>query len=427
MENLKFSGQDTVAMARQYGTPLYVMSEDIIRKRIEDLKQAFDSTGVKYDINYAGKAFTNLAMCRIVASEGISLDVVSKGEMLTALKAGFPTEHICFHGNNKTPDELAFALEHQIGRIIVDSEDELEALNRLTTQKDCRANIMFRVSPGVEAHTHELIETGTEDSKFGLPYVQAREIILKTKKMPRLTVVGLHCHIGSQIVSDEPFVIAAEKMIDLYRLLQEDEIPLGELNLGGGFGIPYLHKDEAFDVIKYIPQMVLRIKGLCDHAGIDLPKLIVEPGRYIVAESGVTLYTVGTVKKIPGLRTYVSVDGGMNDNPRPALYGAEYEAYICNAKSSSIMETVTVSGRACENDILIDRVDLNRPEVGDTLMISNTGAYNYSMSSNYNRYPRPAVVLISGNMSGVIVKRETDDDLLRLDRIPKWLSGEQHV
>lgn len=420
-ENLTFSGFDTVKLAEKYGTPLYVLSEDIVRDRIHAIKKAFELAGADYDINYAGKALTNIAMCKIMASEGISLDAVSKGEIMTALKAGFPAARMNFHGNNKTEDELIYAVGAGVGRIVVDSEDELAKLAPIAKHADHPVDIMFRVSPGVEAHTHELIETGTEDSKFGLPYHEAKRIILGAQQLDNIEVTGLHCHIGSQIVDETPFVKAADKMLVLYKALLDGGVPLDTLNLGGGFGIPYQVGDESFDTIKYIPKMVAHIQNWCDENAMAVPKIVVEPGRFIVAEAGVTLYTIGTVKRIPGIRTYVAVDGGMNDNPRPALYGALYDAYICNAKDVDAPETVRVCGRACENDDLIDAVTLNAPQVGDILMITNTGAYNYSMSSNYNRYPRPAMVLLSEGRDALMVERETEDDLLRFDRVPDWL------
>lgn len=423
MNNLTFSGHDTVDLASRYGTPLYVMSEDIVAKRISDLKTAFESTGIQYGINYAGKSFTTMAMCRIVDGLGISLDVVSQGEIMTALMAGFDPKRIYFHGSNKQPGEIRYAIEKGIGHIIIDSDYELDLINRIATEMGQEVRVLFRVSPGIEAHTHELIETGTLDSKFGVPLNQAEDTILKTREMPAIQVDGLHCHIGSQVVDEQPFVLAGDAMLGLYKKLVEAGFHLEELNLGGGFGIPYLQGDESFDVLKYIPKMVAHLKKRFAAEGIAMPRITVEPGRYISAEAGITLYTVGTVKDIPGLRKYVSVDGGMNDNPRPALYGAEYEAFICNGKGDERMEKVTVSGRACENDTLIESVELNAPEAGDILMVTNTGAYNYTMSSNYNRYPRPAVVLLSGDRSGIIVERETNEDVLRYDRIPDWMKG----
>ena len=385
MENVQFSGHDTVALAEQYGTPLYVMSEDIIRDRIESVKKAFEEAGADYEVNFAGKAFTNVAMCKIVASEGIALDAVSKGEIMTAQAADFPMDRICYHGNNKKVSELKYALENGVGLIVVDSEDELKKLLQVTDELDQDVNIMFRVSPGVEAHTHELIQTGTQDTKFGLPYSLAKDIIVNANAQPHITVVGIHCHIGSQIVDEVPFIAAADKMIALYQDIRNEGVDLRAIN------------------------------------DVPMPKLIVEPGRFLVCEAGATLYTIGTVKEIPGVRKYISVDGGMNDNPRPALYGAEYEAVVCNGKDSEKLEPYRVSGRACETDTLIDSAMLNQPQVGDILMVKNTGAYNYSMASRYNRYPIPAVVLLSGDRSAIMVERESYEELLSHDRVPDWL------
>lgn len=421
MKNIQFSGHDTVALAEQYGTPLYVMSEDIIRERIESVKKAFEEAGADYEINFAGKAFTNIAMCKIVDSEGIALDAVSKGEIMTAQAAGFPMNRICYHGSNKKISELKYALENGVGLIVVDSEDELKKLIQVTDELDQDVNIMFRVSPGVEAHTHELIQTGTQDTKFGLPYSLAKDIIVSANAQPHISVVGIHCHIGSQIVDEVPFIAAADKMVGLYQDIRNDGVDLRAINLGGGFGIPYLKGDEYFETLKYIPKLVAHVRTICADRDVPMPKLIVEPGRFLVCEAGATLYTIGTVKDVPGVRKYVSVDGGMNDNPRPALYGAEYEAVVCNGKNSEKMEPCRVSGRACETDTLIDSAMLNQPQVGDILMVKNTGAYNYSMASRYNRYPIPAVVLLSGDRSAVMVERESYEDLLSHDRVPDWL------
>lgn len=421
MENVKFSGHDTVALAKKYGTPLYVMSEDIIRDRIESVKKAFEEASCDYEINFAGKAFTNIAMCKIVASENIALDAVSVGEMLTAMAAGFPMERVCYHGNNKKSSELKFAVENGVGLIVVDSEDELKKLTQVTAELNKDVKIMFRISPGVEAHTHELIQTGIQDTKFGLPFEQAKDIVVRANQLPHISVIGIHCHIGSQIVDEVPFIAAADKMIGLYQAIRNEGVDLRAINLGGGFGIPYLQGDEYFDTLKYIPKLVQHVKTMCAEKQVPMPKLIVEPGRFLVCEAGATLYTVGTVKTIPGVRKYISVDGGMNDNPRPALYGAEYEAVICNGKATEDMEEVRVSGRACETDTLIDKAVLNHPEVGDILMVRNTGAYNYSMASRYNRFPIPAVVLLSGDRSGIMVERESYQELLSHDRVPDWL------
>lgn len=421
-ENFIFSGHDTVALAQKYGTPLYVMSEDILRANINRIKDAFESAGADYDVNYAGKTFLNMGMCRIIASEGISLDVASGGELYTAVKSGFNPARICFHGSNKNQAELEMALGYKVGRIVVDSEWELERLHLLTEELEQPVKVLFRVSPGIEAHTHELIQTGKIDSKFGLPLSQAREIIGRTKEMEYVETVGIHCHIGSQIADEKPFLRASEVMLDLYKALLSDGLNLTEINLGGGFGIPYLKEDPSFDVTNYIPKMVDHMREMAEQRQVPMPKIVVEPGRSVAAPAGITLYTVGTVKEIPGLKKYVSVDGGMADNPRPALYGADYDAVICNKpQDEALMEEVTVSGKACETDTLIKSIKLPSPQPGDTLAVLHTGAYNYSMASNYNRLRRPTVVLLKGDQSAILVERESFEDLVKNDRIPSWL------
>lgn len=421
-ENFVFSGHDTVALAQKYGTPLYVMSEDILRANINRIKDAFESAGAVYDVNYAGKTFLNMGMCRIIESEGISLDVASGGELYTAVKSGFNPARICFHGSNKNQAELEMALGYKVGRIVIDSEWELERLQLLTEELEQPVKVLFRVSPGIEAHTHELIQTGKLDSKFGLPLSQAREIIGRTKKMNYVETVGIHCHIGSQIADEKPFLLASEVMLDLYKALLSDGLNLTEINLGGGFGIPYLKEDPSFDVTSYIPKMVDHMREMAEQREVPMPKIVVEPGRSVAAPAGITLYTVGTVKEIPGLKKYVSVDGGMADNPRPALYGADYDAVICNKpQDEALMEEVTVSGKACETDTLIKSIKLPSPQPGDTLAVLHTGAYNYSMASNYNRFRRPAVILLKGDQSAVLVERESFEDLVKNDRIPSWL------
>ena len=421
-ENFVFSGHDTVALAQKYGTPLYVMSEDILRANINRIKDAFESAGAVYDVNYAGKTFLNMGMCRIIESEGISLDVASGGELYTAVKSGFNPARICFHGSKKNQAELEMALGYKVGRIVIDSEWELERLQLLTEELEQPVKVLFRVSPGIEAHTHELIQTGKLDSKFGLPLSQAREIIGRTKEMNYVETVGIHCHIGSQIADEKPFLLASEVMLDLYKALLSDGLNLTEINLGGGFGIPYLKEDPSFDVTSYIPKMVDHMREMAEQREVPMPKIVVEPGRSVAAPAGITLYTVGTVKEILGLKKYVSVDGGMADNPRPALYGADYDAVICNKpQDEALMEEVTVSGKACETDTLIKSIKLPSPQPGDTLAVLHTGAYNYSMASNYNRFRRPAVILLKGDQSAVLVERESFEDLIKNDRIPSWL------
>ena len=373
-------------------------------------------------MNYAGKTFLNMGMCRIIESEGISLDVASGGELYTAVKSGFNPARICFHGSNKNQAELEMALGYKVGRIVIDSEWELERLQLLTEELEQPVKVLFRVSPGIEAHTHELIQTGKLDSKFGLPLSQAREIIGRTKEMNYVETVGIHCHIGSQIADEKPFLLASEVMLDLYKALLSDGLNLTEINLGGGFGIPYLKEDPSFDVTSYIPKMVDHMREMAEQREVPMPKIVVEPGRSVAAPAGITLYTVGTVKEIPGLKKYVNVDGGMADNPRPALYGADYDAVICNKpQDEALMGEVTVSGKACETDTLIKSIKLPSPQPGDTLAVLHTGAYNYSMASNYNRFRRPAVILLKGDQSAVLVERESFEDLVKNDRIPSWL------
>ena len=423
-EHFIFQGHDTVELAAKYGTPLYVMSEDRLRNNIQCLKRAFESVSADYAINYAGKTFLNKGMCKIVDDEGICLDVASGGELYTALKSDFDPARICMHGSNKSEDELEMAIVNGVGRIVIDSEDELNRLEKLTRKHSCDIKVLFRIAPGIEAHTHELIQTGKIDTKFGIPLKQAEAIVLKTMDMSYIQCVGLHCHIGSQIVDEKPFVKAAEIMLELYKTLEEKGLALCELNLGGGFGIAYLPEDDAFDVMHYIPKMVRYLQHLSEKMGISMPKIVVEPGRSLAATAGITLYTVGTVKAVPGVRTYVSVDGGMADNPRPALYDAIYDACICNRPATKEnLEEVRVSGKACETDTLIPSICLAAPQPGDILAVLHTGAYNYSMSSNYNRLCRPAVVLLKGDQSAVLVERETYDDLIAHDKVPEWLEG----
>ncbi len=423
MGNYIFSGHDTVRLAREYGTPLYVMSQDILKERIARFRDAFERTGADYQISYAGKAFMNTGMCRLIKQEGLGLDTASGGEIYTALAAGFPPEHITFHGSNKTEEELEYALKNGIGRIVVDSVDELERLDHITRRENIHAKVLFRINPGVEAHTHEFINTGKTDTKFGLPIDEAESIIVRTRTMPRVTTVGLHCHIGSQISSEAPFLEAADIMLVLYRKLKNRSIPLEELNLGGGFGIAYTSDETEFDAADYIPKMVSAIQASCADKRIPVPRICIESGRYIAGPAGITLYTVGTVKTIPGLRTYVSVDGGLGDNPRPGFYDAAYDAKICNRELTDHNAVqVRVSGRSCETDTLIKDIALADPTTGDVLAVLDTGAYNYTMASNYNRFPRPAVVLLTGGMSGILAEREKYEDLVRHDRIPEWLN-----
>lgn len=418
--HLVIGKNDTVELAQKFGTPLYVLDEELIRKNCRTYKNAIDKY---YDgkglVLYANKAFCSLYTCRIVEEEGLGSDVVSGGELYTAVKAGFPMEKIYFHGNNKTEEELRLAIEHQVGHIIVDNIYELELLNQIAAEYGRVQNIMFRIKPGIDAHTHSFIRTGQIDSKFGvaLENGEAFEITQKAMEMKNVRVNGVHCHIGSQIFDIDPFCAAAEVMMNFVGDLKDRlGLEIEELNLGGGFGIRYTEQDDPVPYDEYIRSVSEVVKTTAKKRGIKLPLIIMEPGRSIVAPAGITLYTVGGEKDIKGIRKYISVDGGMCDNPRYILYQSEYEAVVANRANAPKTEKVTIAGKCCESgDVLMENVMMPEIQVGDTLAVLATGAYNYSMASNYNRIAKPAVVAVSDGEAKVVVKRETYEDLIRND------------
>ena len=418
--HLVIGENDTVELAKKYGTPLYVLDEDLIRKNMRVYKNAMDKY---YNGNglvlYANKAFCSLFTMRIAEEEGLGVDVVSGGELYTAIKAKFPMDKVYFHGNNKTVDELKMAVENGVGHIIVDNIYELEALNEIAKEHGIIQNIMFRIKPGVDAHTHSFIQTGQIDSKFGvaLENGEAFEIYQKAAEMSNVNPDGLHCHIGSQIFDIEPFETAAEIMMNFAADLKEKlNLTIKKLNLGGGYGIMYTDKDDPVPYDKYIEKVSEVVKKTANKRGIECPFILMEPGRSIVASAGITLYTIGGVKDIKNVRKYISVDGGMSDNPRYIMYEAEYSAVVANNANAERVEKVTIAGKCCESgDILIPDIMMPKINAGDTLAILATGAYNYSMSSNYNRIPRPAVVAVSGGNSKVVIKRETYEDMIRND------------
>jgi diaminopimelate decarboxylase len=422
--HLEIGGYDAVELARDFGTPLYVMDEALIREICGQYREYFIERH-QAEVFYASKAFLTLAMCRIIEQEGLGLDVVSGGELYTAIKARFPADKICFHGNNKQLDELKLALEYGVGRIVVDNYHELEMLGRLAEQMGKTAEVLLRVSPGVEAHTHEYIKTGQIDSKFGftVPNGQALDAARRCLKISSLRLHGIHCHIGSQVFEMESFGYTAGIMMELIRDIHLNTgARLTEINLGGGFGIYYAEGDQPSQIESYAEAVTASISQKAREYNIQIPRLMIEPGRSIVGEAGTTLYTVGSVKEIPGIRKYVAVDGGMTDNPRHALYQAKYEACLANKPDSPSEEAVAITGKCCESgDMLIWDLPLPRVEAGDILAVACTGAYNYSMSMNYNRLCRPAVVLVHDGEAEVIVERENYEDLLRNDRIPKRL------
>ena len=420
-ENHLVIGQhDTVELAKKFGTPLYVLDEDLMRDNCRAYKNAIDTY---YDghglVLFASKALCTMYTGRLVAEEGLGADVVSGGELYTLYKAGFPMEKVFFHGNNKTPDEIELALNCGVGHIVVDNKYELELLNRIANEKNVNQRILFRIKPGIDAHTHDFVKTGQIDSKFGvaLENGEAYEIHKLALSMSNIQIDGVHCHIGSQIFDVEPFCEAAKVMIgfiaDLYDKLG---IKVNILNLGGGFGIKYTATDDPIAPSEYIHKVTNAVKALAQEKGIDLPFLVFEPGRSIVASAGITLYTVGCVKEIENVRTYVSIDGGMCDNPRYILYGSKYTAVLANNASAEPVAPITIAGKCCESgDLIQEHVMMPQIHVGDTLAVLATGAYNYSMSSNYNRIPRPPIVMVSGNEAKIIVKRETYDDLIKND------------
>jgi len=421
--HLEIGGCDTVELVKEFGSPLYVMDEQFIRDKCRNYYESFTGVYPTSQVIYAGKAFLTTAMCRLVESEGLGLDVVSGGELYTALKADFPVEKIYFHGNNKTIDELKMALEAKVGRFVVDNVFELENLNGLAQELKTKVDILIRTTPGVEAHTHEYIQTGQVDSKFGLVMGngQAMAGIKNALQMENLNLRGLHCHIGSQIFELESYQHTAEVMMDfLNEVYQETGHRFEELNLGGGFGIYYASGDKPGSVKTYAALVIETIKRKAEEVNYPLPKIIVEPGRSIAGEAGTTLYSIGSVKEIPGVRKYVAVDGGMTDNPRPSLYQAKYEAIVANKVNETKSEEVSIAGKCCESgDMLIWDLRVPPLESGDILAVFSTGAYNYSMSSNYNRLARPAVVFVRDRQADIVVKRESLDDLLRNDVMPE--------
>lgn len=417
---LILGGVGVKTLAAQYGTPLYVMDENVIRSNMRAFKSSMDKYyGGKGLVCYASKAFSCKEIYRIAKEEGIGADVVSIGEMYTAKSVGFPMDQICFHGNNKTRRELEAALDWGVTRIVVDNLTELHTLSALAKEKGIIAEILLRIKPGIDAHTHNFIRTGQIDSKFGLALEtgEAMEGVKEALAAESVTLRGLHCHIGSQIFSVDPFVHAAEVMMGfLGQIRAETGVELPELNLGGGFGILYTDEDEPVPFGDYMEPVSRAVKASAEKLGLSQPFVLIEPGRSIVGEAGTTLYTVGSVKEIPDIRTYVSVDGGMGDNPRYILYQAKYDMILANRVNEPATETVTVAGRCCESgDLLGENVPLAPAKPGDLLAVFATGAYNYSMASRYNRVGIPPVVMVKDGASRVIVRGESLEDLVRND------------
>ncbi|WP_458123124.1 diaminopimelate decarboxylase [Paenibacillus sp. Z3-2] len=428
--HLEIGGVDATDLKEQFGTPLYVVDEQLVRERCREYMEAFRASGLGFQVAYASKAFCVMAMCALAAEEGLSLDVVSDGELFTALQAGFPAERIHFHGNNKTLEEIEMALDAEIGCFVVDNFNELHLLQAVAADKNRKVNILLRVTPGVEAHTHEYISTGQTDSKFGFDIGNgtAFEAIELASKQSNLVLLGVHSHIGSQIFEVEGFQMAVQRVAEFAASVYERlNVAFKVVNLGGGFGIRYIDGDTPLEVAQYVKAITDAVKNHFAQIGYAVPEIWVEPGRSIVGEAGTTLYTVGTSKDIPGVRKYVAVDGGMTDNPRPALYESKYEAVLANRANEAAQETVSVAGKCCESgDMLIWDLDLPKVESGDLLAVACTGAYNYSMASNYNRIRRPAVVFVKDGQGDVVVRRETYQDIIQNDLVPARI-GKQPV
>lgn len=417
---LEIGGCDTIDLAEKYGTPLYVVDENEIRKNcrafVKSIEDNYNGHGT---VAYASKAFSCMEMYRICKQENMSIDTVSAGEIYTALKAGFPAERIFFHGNNKTLDEIEFALDNNVGRIVVDNLTELEKIEKAAKKRNITAKIMFRIKPGIDAHTHSFIRTGQIDSKFGLA-LENGEAMVGVKRalaLKNVELCGLHCHIGSQIFDISPFELAAEVMMDFIAKIKEEiGAEIKELNLGGGFGIKYTEEDKPAPYSDYMNRVAAVIKKKAEEHSMELPFIIIEPGRSIAGAAGITLYTVGAVKEIENVRTYVSIDGGMTDNPRYILYQSTYEILCANKANEPKTEKITLAGKCCESgDLIQENAMIQKVVPGDTIAVLSTGAYNYSMASNYNRIGRPAVVMTNNGESRIIVKRESFEDLVRND------------
>lgn len=419
-DNELYIGDHSVSsLADEYGTPLYIMDKKDFKDRAKLYRENFVSEKMETEVIYASKALLNLYMADLVNKEGLSIDVVSGGELWTVLKSGFPKEKIYFHGNNKLEKELKFAVENEIGCIILDNKQELEDLNKVLRGREYKQKVLLRVNPGIEAHTHEYIKTSKDDSKFGESIYDEDifKFIERINDSKNIEFLGFHCHIGSQVFEKESFYKTAEVMMDFIKVVEDKtDIEISDLNLGGGFGAYYIEGDKPMELSIFLKELIEKVQDYNDKLDLNLKKLHIEPGRSLVTNSGSTLYTVGSTKKTYGGREYIFIDGGMTDNPRPSLYQAEYEAIVANKANKKPEKKWTIAGKCCESgDILIEDISLPLVEKGDLILVSSTGAYNYSMSSNYNRIEKPAMIFIDGKDIDVAIKRQTYEDLIRDD------------
>ncbi len=415
--HLTFAGVDTVEMANKYGTPLMLMDEAKIREKCsvyrEAMKEYFTPDSMPL---FASKALSFKYIYKIANSENIGIDCVSAGEIFTAVKAGFPMEKAYFHGNSKTDDEIRFAINSGVGHFVCDSIEEVSVIDEIAGKMNVRQKVLLRITPGIDPHTHKKISTGSVDSKFGVAIEtkQAYELVEKTLKLPNIELMGYHCHIGSQIFEYDPFCDAAKIMI---KFIADTKEMFGfeakELNLGGGMGVRYTEDDPEIDYRANIKGIADIVRSLCAEYNISMPKILMEPGRSIVADAGLTLYTAGYLKEITGLKNYISIDGGMTDNPRFTLYQSPYTVLLANRMNEEKDYKCTVAGRCCESgDIIQEDVMMPKPKRNDTIAVLTTGAYNYAMASHYNKVPKPAVVMIKDKEDFVVIRRETIEDMI---------------
>lgn len=417
--HLEIGGLDSMELANKYGTPLYVYDVSMIRENCRAFVNTFKELDIKAEVAYASKAFSSIAMLQVVNQEGLSLDVVSEGELYTALQADFPVEKIHMHGNNKSLSELEMAISHDVGCIVIDNFLEIEMIENLLKKHNKTIDVLMRVTPGIESKTHKYIMTGNEDSKFGfnLQNGQAQEAFHLLHNHKSIRFKGLHCHIGSQIFETGSFVMATKVLFEHIAIWNEQDGFVPEvLNLGGGFGIRYTGEDSPLSLHTFVEELVQSVQYHASDLNIPLPEIWIEPGRAIVGSAGITLYTIGAVKNIPDIRNYISVDGGMTDNLRPALYGATYEAVLANKADYKPVNTTSVAGKACESgDMLIWDLPIPEVEHGDILAVFSTGAYGYSMANHYNRIPKAAVVFVEKGIDTLVVRRETYEDVVKND------------
>ena len=429
--HLEIGGCDAVELAREFGTPLYVMDEQAVRDNCRRYRAAFDALYPKNDISFATKSYLNLAICKVMQQEGVGLDVASAGELYTAVKAGFPMEHVLLHGNNKSEAELQMALDCGVGRVVVDNVWELRTLADMAKEQGKTQRVFLRVTPGIDPHTHRRIRTGQEDTKFGLSIATGAALDAVTEALgdaPHVQITGLHCHIGSQLLDAHTHEQAADIMVQFLRRVADTTGWMPEdLDIGGGLGIRYLESQQPPTYDEFAGSVIGALRTALGKHGVPEPTLWQEPGRSLVGEAGTTLYTVGVIKQVaipeaPGTKTYVAIDGGLSDNPRPQLYDAVYEALVANKMGEAKDRVVTVAGKHCETDILIPTLQIGDVRTGDLLAVQSTGAYNYAMASNYNRFTKPACVFVRDGQADLVSHRETLDDVLRLDEIPARLA-----